>query len=279
VPIDPALANALALAAAEARGRWPGVALADDAFAQYVADRLDPERAAAASLAEMELADLWLACACSTGDAPAIAAFERTFAAELDHAFARLKTRATDSDDLRQRLLARLFLGDGVQPPRIVGYSGFGKLRAWVRVAATRLRIDTERVLSDRHDVEPPAMQGGPPPVPDDPELAYLRAHYEAHFLAALGAAFAGLEPRARMLLRQHLVHRISSTDIAGLFGVHRATAKRWLADARARLLDATKAELAARVGTPVDELGSILRLIESRLDVSLGAVLRTDAP
>ena len=74
-------------------------------------------------------------------------------------------------------------------------------------------------------------------------------------------------------------MHGVSSTDIAGLFGVHRATAKRWLADAREALLVGTKRELAARVGRGVEELDSILRLIESRLDLSLRLVLHDSAP
>jgi RNA polymerase sigma-70 factor (ECF subfamily) len=269
-----AVAGALQAAIADARAQWPDVAPDLREYVAYVGDRLDPEQPPAVALAELELGDLWLAYACSLGGTAAIAAFERAFAGELDHAFARLKTRTLDAADLRQRLITRLFIADGEQPPRIVGYSGVGRLRAWVRVAATRLRIDAERVLSDRQDVEPPDPRGGVPTPFDDPELEYLRRHYREEFIAALGAAFAALAPRQRLLLRQNLVQGISSTDLAGLFGVHRATAKRWLADAREALLAGTKRELAQRVGRSIDELDSILRLIESRLDLSLRMVL-----
>ena len=47
----------------------------------------------------------------------------------------------------------------------------------------------------------------------------------------AFAKAIAGLDARERGLLRLHVVHGLSATAIAGVFGVHRATAKRWLAE------------------------------------------------
>lgn len=63
------------------------------------------------------------------------------------------------------------------------------------------------------------------------------------------------------------------------LYGVHRATAARWLADARAALGDAIRGELAGRLRIAASEVDSIVRLVQSRVDMSLDRLLVTDSP
>jgi len=112
----------------------------------------------------------------------------------------------------------------------------------------------------------------------DDPELSILRAQYRDAVDAALRAALAGLNARARALLRYQLIDGWSIDQVGKLYGVHRATAARWLADARAALGDAIRSELAARLRIAASEVDSIVRLVQSRVDMSLDRLLVTDA-
>jgi RNA polymerase sigma-70 factor (ECF subfamily) len=112
----------------------------------------------------------------------------------------------------------------------------------------------------------------------DDPELSILRAQYRDTVDAALRAALVGLDARARALLRYQLLDGWSIDQVGKLYGVHRATAARWLADARAALGDAIRTELASRLRIAASEVDSIVRLVQSRVDMSLDRLLVTDA-
>jgi RNA polymerase sigma-70 factor (ECF subfamily) len=85
------------------------------------------------------------------------------------------------------------------------------------------------------------------------------------------------LAPRQRTLLRYAYVDGLGIDRIAPLFAVHRATAARWLAEARLELLRHTRKILAARLALPVEELQSLLRSVESQLHVSLARLFATE--
>ena len=155
--------------------------------------------------------------------------------------------------------------------PRILDYSGRGSLRAWVKVAAVRLRIDAERrrsdkaaVLDDKSERLLKLADG------INPELGFLKEHYRGHFKRAFQSSLGELTPKQRNLLRLTVVDGVSATEIAKLYKVHRATAKRWLASARAQLLDATRARLMSNLKVDKGEFESIIRLIQSNLEVSM---------
>ena len=55
---------------------------------------------------------------------------------------------------------------------------------------------------------------------------------------------------------------------------VHRATAARWVAHAREALVGGVRRTLETRFRIGSDELDSLLRLVHSRLELSLGLLL-----
>ena len=65
-----------------------------------------------------------------------------------------------------------------------------------------------------------------------------------------------------------------SNAGIGRAYDVHRATAARWVAAVRTELGDRIRSELAARLKIAEDEVDSIVRLVKSRVDVSLERVL-----
>jgi RNA polymerase sigma-70 factor (ECF subfamily) len=58
------------------------------------------------------------------------------------------------------------------------------------------------------------------------------------------------------------------------LYRVHRSTVARWLADARAALLDETRTEVSQKLGVHRHEVESLMRVVSSRLDLSAGFFL-----
>jgi RNA polymerase sigma-70 factor (ECF subfamily) len=252
---------------AEARQTWDGVVVTRERFERYVTERATEE----APLAELALVDLYLACACAEGDSAAIRAFEKAYGADAEAAFARHHGRGVSTRDLRQLLYDRLF---APPEPRIIAYGGRGSLRSWLRITLVRMRSDAERRRAARP--EEPQLDAGvmAPDSALDPELLHMKRHFREAFVAALQAALVTLTPRERNLLRFKLRDDLGTAQIAAAYGVHRATAKRWLAEVRQRLLSATKSEMRALLDANSEEVASALRMLDSQLDVSVRRML-----
>ncbi len=71
-------------------------------------------------------------------------------------------------------------------------------------------------------------------------------------------------------MLRLHLIHGLTIDEIAPMHEVHRATAARWMARARAEVLERSRARLGELLEADDREVESIMHLIASRLDVSI---------
>ena len=272
-PPGEVLESLLGALLSRAQEAWPDVTVPPSRFLPYLAARLPREAPIDDSLAAMFVGDLYLACGCAHGDPTALSRFERSFLRDVAPAVAHLGGGRAFEDEVAQLVRQRVLLGGEGAPPRIAEYTGRGNLRGWLRVVAVREGLQVLR----RHKREEPlgdrqleVLAAAAP----DPELAHLERTYAGAFRAAFQRALAELEPRERNLLRQHYLQDLSIDEVGGLYGVHRATAARWIARARGRMLDGTRAALGAALGLPEHELDSLLRLIQSKLDVSLRSEL-----
>lgn len=266
----------LARELAEAHARWPEATINDHAFATALAQRVATQRDVAAAAPRLRVEDLFLAQWCASGDPRAIAAFERTYAADLDTLVGRFRRLPVTEDELRQALRIKLFVGGEGRAPRIGDYSGFGFLQNWVRVTALRALVDIarserarrlEELLADDDLIGVAA--------PGDVAGAYAREHYGREIKQAFARAVAGLAPRQRNFLRHAHVDQLTLDQIAALYGIHRATVARTLAQARAELVTSTRRELGRVLGIPDEQLDSVVRAADSRIDLSLSRVLR----
>jgi RNA polymerase sigma-70 factor (ECF subfamily) len=241
---------------------WPDVALPIDVFAAYVTERdsVELERAA----------DLYIACACSRGDSAAIARFEESFFSEIRAAISRISGAAAVLDEAMQQLRKMMFVADG-KPAGITGYAGRGDLRAWLRVAGTRVALGLMRARRASEDNEPELdrIVATDP----DPANALMRKEYGASARDALRDAFGELETRDRNILRQYYLDGLTIDELGTLYGVHRATAARWVEKARAVLEKRTQALLRERLGVGKETLDSIVRMVHSNLEVSLSGL------
>ena len=245
-----------------ARAAWPHVVFADDELEAFVATR---------SASVERAGDLLLAFACAKGDPAALAILEREYFARLPTLLpSRLGAEASEVVQMvRERMLVPNETG---APARIASYGGRGALLGWLRVAAVRLALNLQR--SRRREV----------PLDEDVELATrasgdlaiddLKRRYRTEFKDAFGAALGALAPRDRLLLRQHYLDRLPMETIGRLHQVHRITIVRWMDAARVALAGATRRELGTRLRVDPEELESILRLLESQMDLSIRAFL-----
>jgi RNA polymerase sigma-70 factor (ECF subfamily) len=256
-----------------ARAAWPSVDVAEEAFAAYVAER-DHSAKDGPSHAE----DLYLACACAREDPAALRAFEQAFFPEIHGAIHRRGgPRTPSADDLRQLVRKLLFVGEGGVRGKIAEYSGRGTLRGWFRVLVTRVVINatTRAAPETPFDDEQLAffLGGG-----GDPELEYAKRALSADFAAAFDEAFRALDPRERSLLRYAFGDGLSVDAIAAIYAVHRATAARWVVGAHRSLAARVRSLVSTRLGIPEEEYSSALRLVLSRLDLSLERYLKDAA-
>ena len=160
----------------------------------------------------------------------------------------------------------RFFLDE---PPSLLGYAGHGDLRGWVRAAVLHMLIN----IATREARERPTDDGFFDAVVDggaDAEALYLKQACRDEFQAAFTAAMARLEPRDKTLLQYAFADRLNVDQIGAVFRVHRATAARWVARARERLVGETRADLMTRLHVDETEAASILRAALSRMGTTL---------
>jgi RNA polymerase sigma-70 factor (ECF subfamily) len=246
-----------------AQARWPGLAVDATAFAAYAAARVT----SAQDWQTQATFDLYLAFACRQGDARAVRLFDGgPLGVELERV--RRRFGPETGDEVGQIVRARLFQPREDGRLGIETYSGRGDLRGWLRVALTREAVHQQRPAFKQAAVSPSALANA---VDDaDPELQLIKATYREPFRQSLAAAMSALTRRDQELLRASFIERLNVDEIGALHRVHRATAARWVADARKKLLDGTRDEIMRRLGISTAEADSILRLADSKLEITL---------
>src|SRR5215831_1472109 len=93
-------------ALARARKRFPDFEVPEATFRAWLAER-EAEHGAIACVE-----DLYLACACASGDARALRAFDQTVGADLSAMHRRFSYLPGEVDDFRQVVYEKLFAGD-----------------------------------------------------------------------------------------------------------------------------------------------------------------------
>jgi RNA polymerase sigma-70 factor (ECF subfamily) len=215
-------------------------------------------------------ADLALARACAAGDPTALQRFEREHLAQVGAFVAHIDRGRDFVDELCQHLRDKLFVASASGPGKIAAYRGRGPLGGWLRVVAVRAALDLKRAQdAPPGDAEIPLDAAG-----SDPELDLIKAHYRRELADAFSATLRALPPEERTVLRLHALEGCTIDELAALYGVHRATAARWIDGARERLLEETRRLLGERLRLPAGEVDSVLGLLRSRVELSLQPLL-----
>jgi RNA polymerase sigma-70 factor (ECF subfamily) len=252
---------------------WPTVELEPSVFIAHLARHLPEGVPLETALRQMNTDDLYLACACAQGDPRALAAFESHCLGVVDSAVSRHGVGSDVVVEVKQAVRERALVSES-GPPRIASFSGRGDLRGWVRVMATRESI----LLAKRARRESPLDDDDllhAFVTPGDAELDRAKQEYAVEFKRAFDAALHSLPAREQTLLRQHVLDGLTIDQLGALYHVHRATAARNLERARQAVLAATRAQMMGRLKVRPSELDSILRLIRSKLEISLRGLVR----
>jgi RNA polymerase sigma-70 factor (ECF subfamily) len=255
-----------------ARAAWPDVRVPDGVLRAHV-----EARSREGGALPEHTGDLLLACAASRGDPAALRALDERVFPAIAGAVRRIDGRPAFAEEVAQALRVRLLVAEDGAPPRIAEYRGGGPLVAWVCVAAVRAALNMKRAerpaasieerMSDLVSSEP------------DPEIRHLKGLYRAQYAEALAESIAALSGRQRALLRLHYVDGVRLARIGELYGVHESTASRWVAAAVEAVADGARRGLRQRLALSPEALGSVERMIQSNLELSLARLLSDAAP
>lgn len=268
-----ALERLLAERLASARARWPDVVLGDADFVTHLAAVAPRDGDPCTTVAALSTDELYLACACALDAPGGVATFDQRFLARLPLLLARLRLDRAGLDEARQLVGERLLSPRPDGPPRIADYTGRGSLEGWLRIAAIRAVLN-ERDKGKRHaPLDRDAAEGRLLANDAGAELALFRARHREDLAAALRIALEDLSPRDRTLLRLHFLKGVPTVELGPMYGVHRTTVARWIEAAQDALLAGTRRALMARLGLSDSECASLIRALQSQLDVTLSVL------
>lgn len=251
---------------------WPTVELAAGDFEHHLAG-LAGGQLTASWLAGRPAADLYLACACTAHLPSALVAFDEHCLSQVKSFLASMRPDPAFVDECRQVLREKLFVG---ATPKIAEYSGRGSLLGWLRVVTARTALNLKRRRTE--SLAGGAIHDAAPDQVSRPELDYLKERVRQPFKAAIEDSFGVLSSEQRNLLRLHFLDGMTLHQLATLFQVHRATVARWIAQVRVQVLEGTRVHLQRQLALDSGELDSLMKLIDSRVDVSIQQLLGSAA-
>ena len=264
---SPELEGTLVNAHGVGQTAWPKIMLSPTEFARHLARRIAP--AAETFPRDLFFADLFLACAGALGEPRAVAELGSQLRRLVRTSAARIDRSPAFVDDVLQGLHETLLVARPSAPPRIAEYRGTGPLGAWLRVAVVRAalrgREQDRRTAPVDLDVE---VEVAAPSIAPETEL--LRRAHGPTFNTALREALDALEPQQRLVLHLHHAKGLSIDVLAAQFGVHRATAARWVVAARVAVVEDTKRRLRATLRLSDADVESVLALVASQLDLTI---------
>lgn len=261
------LATAFGAAHAAGRAAWPMVEIEPVRFAEYLAPRLASPLDPGAPLGNLAVTDLFLACGCTLLDPKALAACDELLRREATVAADVARMHASARDEALQIVRTAVFAPRAERTAAIHDYAGRGSLRGWFRVMLSRELVRLARAQDRAVELEDELAADD---ASDDPVLAELKARYRSELADAFRASLAELVARDRTLLRYQMIDGLTIDEIGSIYRVHRATAARWLVGIRDKLVESTRARLAEKLGVDTREAASIVRLVQSQLDVSV---------
>jgi RNA polymerase sigma-70 factor (ECF subfamily) len=262
---EPLSKEKLDLLVAEGAAEWPRLHLDPAVFGAHLLAIL--ERIELKDTREWKVGDLFLACCC-IHDPSAISVFEQRFAPEIDSAAKLVDSSPAFRDEVKQRLNVILFVGEEGRPAKITQYEGTGPLGSWTRVAAHRIALrlrkqSNTRDVSDEPWLDALASDG-------DPLVALMRESYGSALRKALHDSLSSLPAGDRLLLRFHFLDEVSMERLGTMYRVHQATISRRLKRIRERLLGDAKVRLQQQLNISASECDSLVRLVQSSVDLSL---------
>jgi RNA polymerase sigma-70 factor len=248
------------------RSRYPTIDLAVEDFA---------ERAGASGVLFERLCqeDLFLATACAHGDRIAWEYFADDFLPMLHRMAAQACRQVQEGEDVAQEIVANLI----AERSKIAAYDGRGSLAGWLRVTVSHAAID--RFRRKRKDVsldeeDGPARGGSATASAPDPPEETMDSPWGSVLSRVLESRIRLLPPRDRLILGLYYIENIPLKLIGRRFGVHEATASRWLDNLRRDIRKSVERELCGKHGLRPGEINSLWQWVAEHEQFSLKEVL-----
>ncbi|MFO0552260.1 MAG: hypothetical protein U0271_27990 [Polyangiaceae bacterium] len=265
---DPAaLAELAADGYARALAAQPGIRPSERSFLRVLSARRTRD------LSVEDFGEVGLMAACVDNHPRANEILEREYVSAAGSSLARLKLSSSERDEIMQRVRAKLLVAsDPNELPLLATYVGSGRLRSFIRVVATREALSFLR--SARPGADDAELDELAAPMVD-PALEALAARSRAAMKQGFERAVGALASRERNILRMHFLDGVELGAIARLYGVHRVTASRWLADIRERLVTTVREHVQRELALTESDVDSVVRLARQDLDASVERLLR----
>lgn len=180
---------------------------------------------------------------------------------------------STDPDfasDIVARTLARLSEPRDLGEMRILAYRGTAPLGSWLTAVLVREAIDAVRGQRHHEEIAQDVVDGDSLA---DSQLAKSQLAPIVH--AAMAMALQTLTAKQRTLLHYRFVDKVSIGELATIFGVHRATIARTLAEVNALLNNQIRDSLVRDHNFPKDEVSALVRSVLSQQEGSLESLLK----
>ena len=260
-----------------AKAAWPDWPGADEAAFLRFVQGLRSGEDTNVPLDGLRASELWLAFHAGCGLTPAVRALDATCFSDLANILRARRVEPAQADEVIQRLRHRLLIAEPGEPAKILTYAGRGALRAWIQVAAVRAWLNMKREAKTRNE-NSSVDDAFVTEATNDLELDLLKGKYRELFRRVFLEAVDALAPGTRLLLKLHYLDRLSMDEVGKVLGIHRLTVLRRLERARHELCEGTKERLEVELRIAPTDVESLLRLIQSRLDVSLQHALGSTA-
>lgn len=253
---------------AEGRAAWPNIALSPEAFARHLGAVTQTESDVVAALDAVRAADFYIAAACVFRVVGAENAFAKRYLGNVPSYVARIDPSPAFGDEVTQELSSKLFVPEPGGVAKIALYTGRGQVEGFLRTAAANIAKNLKRVPAMDHlDT---TKQNREPARDLDPEVLLLKKRFAAEFDQAFSETVAQLTSDERKVLKLHYLTGLSIDDVGTACNVSRATAARWLAKARTRIVQLTYKSFATAAGPSSASPESMLALIKSELGASI---------
>ncbi len=247
--------------------RYPTVRVDVEAFESRIREILSTEAASAKEAAKAEIfaklhhEDIYLALACAGDDRIAWEYFADDYVPLLRRFAGQACNNAGDAEDLAQEITAKLMKNR----ERLGGYNGRGSLAGWLRVAVSHAAIDRFRRtyrMSSMEELEQKGIDVTPQSPGSDSEGEFLDSRWGETIGHVIQEILRALPVRDRLMLSLYYLKNVSLRDIGRQFGIHEATASRWLERMRQDIRKQTERELHRKYRLTPDEVKSLWRWV-----------------
>jgi RNA polymerase sigma-70 factor len=247
--------------------RFPTVRVSPEAFETRINEILSTDLthggkdAQAEAFSRLHHEDLYLAIACAGDDRIAWEYFADDYVPLLRRFAAQACANPGDAEDLAQEIIAKL-MNDR---ERLGGYNGRGSLAGWLKVAVSHAAIDRFRRAGRTSSLEG-LEQKGVAVSSRNPDSEDREEQMDSQWGIAIGKILqeilSALSLRDRLLLSLYYLRNVSLKDIGRQFGIHEATASRWLEHMRRDIRKQVERELHRKHRLTSSEIQSLWKWV-----------------